>query len=102
MGTHQNGSPVRSVLNLYVAAPRECAGYPPEVGHRRWALFSSLLGRAHRVGMQCNEMVGLDRNAGPGRQRMCLPPASHDGERYLTAFPVSPEAAPLPSYSWNP
>ena len=24
-------------------AARERAGYPPEVGHRRWAFFSSLL-----------------------------------------------------------
>ena len=34
---------VRGVLCPYVAAPRKRAGYPPEVGHRRWAFFSSLL-----------------------------------------------------------
>ena len=48
----QGGAPIfrwvpgeaRGVLSPYVAAPRECAGHPPEVGHRRWAFFSSLLG----------------------------------------------------------
>jgi len=31
------------------AAPRERAGYPPQVGHRRWAFFSSLLGMVRWV-----------------------------------------------------
>ena len=41
---------VRGVLCTYAAALPERAGYPlevcgpPQVGHRRWAFFSSLLG----------------------------------------------------------
>jgi hypothetical protein len=35
---------VRGVLSTYAAVPRERAGHPPEVGHRRWVFFSSLLG----------------------------------------------------------
>ena len=35
---------MRGVLSPYVAAPCERAGHPPEVGHRRWAFFSNLLG----------------------------------------------------------
>ena len=40
---------VRGVLSPYVAAPRERAGHPPEVGHRRWAFFSSLLKQLART-----------------------------------------------------
>ena len=88
MGTHQNGSPVRGVLGSYVAAPRERAGYPPEVGHRRSALFSSLLGAPS----------GPLRRPGPhgravlGRWAVIIPPTCGPSTRKAASIAATREA----------
>jgi hypothetical protein len=51
-------------------APRERAGHPPEVGHRRWAFFSSLIGASccgpFVVTMESTDFRESDeRNRGP-------------------------------------
>ena len=86
----QGGAPILSMgtrrgarrTYTYAAAPRERAGHPPKVGHRRWASISSLLGLDCGVQGACGRLpVEGDsmetRPEHPAEPRPIVPPPPH-------------------------